>query len=158
MPNTSGSSYGITHNGSNGGVRFTLTNTTIDPGQNGAVGIYISGSTTTAAADTDGLNELILNGVTVAGYQSAVETKFTDVTIDTSTLVSRSNEGTYTPYGNGPTTAGDAAAVSEVTVTFVGKLLDQGVETVSVQVEENVTLELGIAKQKSERSRFSWRV
>lgn len=44
------------------------------------------------------------------------------------------------------TPAGDAAAVSEVTVTSVEQLRRQGVETICVQVEENVTLELGVAK------------
>lgn len=79
--------FGIYHNGSDGGAAFTVTDTTIDPGKTGAVGIYISGSSKTAAAtETDGLNSLILNGGTVAGYQSAVEVKFTDVTIGGSTL------------------------------------------------------------------------
>ena len=44
------------------------------------------------------------------------------------------------------TPAGEAAAVSEVTIPSVAALQEQGVKTVKVQVEENVTLELGVAK------------
>lgn len=43
------------------------------------------------------------------------------------------------------TPAGEAAAVSEVTIPSVAELQKQGVDTVEIQVEENVTLELGIA-------------
>lgn len=44
------------------------------------------------------------------------------------------------------TPAGEAAAVSEVTIPSVAALQERGVKTVNVQVEENVTLELGVAK------------
>lgn len=44
------------------------------------------------------------------------------------------------------TPAGEAAAVSEVTIPSVAELQNQGVETVTVQVEQDLTLELGIAK------------
>ena len=106
-------SFGIYHNGSDGGASFTVTGTTIDPGKTGAVGIYISGSSKTAAAtDTDCLNSLILNGGTVAGYQSAVEVKFTDVTIDGSTLKGLGVPPEYADNNNGTTTTGAALAVT----------------------------------------------
>lgn len=44
------------------------------------------------------------------------------------------------------TPEGASAAVSEVTITSAQELQEQGVETVSIQVEENVTLEVGVSE------------
>ena len=107
-------SFGIYHNGSDGGASFTVTDTIIDPGKTGAVGIYISGSSKKAAAtDTDGLNSLILNGGTLSGYQSAVEVKFTDVTIDGSTLKGLGVPPEHIDNSSGTTTTGAALAVTD---------------------------------------------
>ena len=107
--------FGITHNGNDGGANFEVTNTTIDPGGTGAVGIYISGSSATASREGEGLNKLILVNSEVTGNKSAVEVKFTDVEIDSSTLVSLSETSGYVANNNGTTTSGAALAVTDNT-------------------------------------------
>ena len=123
------------HNGSNYGLKLTVTNTTIEGNGNGC-GVYISGST---SAQSNTANQ---NGV--GGYQQAtftnctisgtngVEVKYTDLTLDNCTVSATVKNPSYKQDNNGP--AGEGFAVvstdnamnnatpkPEGTVTITGK-------------------------------------
>lgn len=105
-------SFGVYHNGSDGGATFEIIGSYIKPVDEGGVGIYISGSTATANREGEGLNSLTLKDTEVVG-DTAVEVKFTDVSIDGGRLSGVGVPPDYEENSNGSTTIGTALAVTD---------------------------------------------
>lgn len=109
---STGSYFGIYHNGSNGGAKISLIGSYVYADGSEGAGIYISGSTSTANNASQGLNSLELIDSTVKG-DTGIEVKFTNVTINNSTLVGFGTPPEYTENNNGSTTIGAALAVTD---------------------------------------------
>lgn len=104
--------YTIYHNGSFAGAKIEIIGSYVSAtGENGW-GIYISGSKT-SAADPVGLNNLTLTDSTIEGFETGVEVKYTNVTINNSKLVGFGAPPEYITSNNGSTTSGVALAVTD---------------------------------------------
>lgn len=104
--NSTGSYFGIYHDGSNGGADISVIGSYVYADGATGQGIYVSNNKNNAK------NKLTIKDSTIVG-DSGVEVKFTDVTIDNSTLIGLGNPGDYTASGNGSTTVGAALAVTD---------------------------------------------
>ena len=108
-----GSGVGIYHNGSNSGLRLTATGSTITAAATGKTnGIYVSGSTDTMAAA--GAQQVTLTNCTVSGG-TAVEVKYTDLTLTDCKVTATAETPSYTQDDNGATTAGFAVVSTDNT-------------------------------------------
>lgn len=103
---STGSYFGIYHDGSNGGADISVIGSYVYADGATGQGIYVSNNKNNAK------NKLTIKDSTIVG-DSGVEVKFTDVTIDNSTLIGLGNPGDYTASGNGSTTVGAALAVTD---------------------------------------------
>ena len=104
--------YTIYHNGTYAGANIEIIGSYISAtGENGW-GIYISASKT-SAADPVGLNNLTLTDSTIEGFETGVEVKYTNVTINNSKLVGFGTPAHYVADNNGSTTVGAALAVTD---------------------------------------------
>ena len=109
-----GKNTGFYHNGSNSGLKLTVTGTKINAGNNGtdATGVYISGSTVTR--DRGGYQKASFTDCTIKG-NAAVEVKYTDLTLNNCTVIAtvdRAN-ASYTQNNNGSTTNGFAVVSTD---------------------------------------------
>ena len=109
-----GKNTGFYHNGSNSGLKLTVTGTKINAGNNGtdATGVYISGST--ATRDAGGYQKASFTDCTIKG-NAAVEVKYTDLTLNNCTVIAtvdRAN-ASYTQNNNGSTTNGFAVVSTD---------------------------------------------
>lgn len=104
--NSTGSYFGIYHNGNNGGANIQVIGSYVYADGETGQGIYISGNSNVAK------NTLTIKDSEIYG-ETGVEVKFTDVTIDNSKLIGFGDPGKYTANGNGSTTVGTALAVTD---------------------------------------------
>lgn len=124
-----GSGVGIYHNGSNSGLQLTATGSTITAAATGATnGIYVSGSTDTMAAA--GAQQVKLTNCTVSGG-TAVEVKYTDLTLTDCTVTATAETPSYTQDDNGAATTGFAVVSTDNTTGAAtpapkGKITIQG--------------------------------
>lgn len=108
-----GSGVGIYHNGSNSGLKLTATGSTITAAATGATnGIYVSGSTDTMAAA--GAQQVTLTNCTVSGG-TAVEVKYTDLTLTDCKVTATAETPSYTQDNNGAATTGFAVVSTDNT-------------------------------------------
>lgn len=108
-----GSGVGIYHNGSNSGLKLTATGSTITAAATGATnGIYVSGSTDTMAAA--GAQQVTLTNCTVSGG-TAVEVKYTDLTLTDCKVTATAETPSYTQDDNGAATTGFAVVSTDNT-------------------------------------------
>ena len=108
-----GSGVGIYHNGSNSGLKLTATGSTITAAATGATnGIYVSGSTDTMAAA--GAQQVTLTNCTVSGG-TAVEVKYTDLTLTDCKVTATAETPSYTQDDNGAATMGFAVVSTDNT-------------------------------------------
>ena len=109
-----GKNTGFYHNGSNSGLKLTVTGTKINAGNNGtdATGVYISGSTVTR--DRGGYQKASFTDCTIKG-NAAVEVKYTDLTLNNCTVIATvdSANASYTQNNNGSTTNGFAVVSTD---------------------------------------------
>lgn len=106
-----GSGVGIYHNGSNSGLKLTATGSTITAAATGATnGIYVSGSTDTMAAA--GAQQVTLTNCTVSGG-TAVEVKYTDLTLTDCKVTATAETPSYTQDDNGAATTGFAVVSTD---------------------------------------------
>ena len=124
------------HNGSNYGLKLTVSNSTITGTGNDCCGVYISGSTSAQS------NEANQNGI--GGYQQAsftnctisgtngVEVKYTDLTLDGCTVKSTSSAApSYSQNNNGSAASGFAVvstdnAMNNTTLKPEGTIIIKG--------------------------------
>ena len=124
-----GTGTGIYHNGSNSGLQLTATGSTITAAATGATnGIYVSGSTDTMAAA--GAQQVTLTNCTVSGG-TAVEVKYTDLTLTDCTVTATAETPSYTQDDNGAATTGFAVVSTDNTTGAAtpapkGKITIQG--------------------------------
>ena len=106
-----GKDCGLYHNGSNSGLKLNVTDTTINGG-NGpeTTGVYISGSTDTVAAG--GYQQATFTNCTIEGA-TAVEVKYTDLTLNNCTATATEENASYTQDNNGSTTKGFAVVSTD---------------------------------------------
>lgn len=108
-----GSGVGIYHNGSNSGLQLTATGSTITAAAEGKTnGIYVSGSTDTMAAA--GAQQVALTRCTVSGG-TAVEVKYTDLTLTDCKVTATAETPSYTQDDNGAATTGFAVVSTDNT-------------------------------------------
>ena len=106
------------HNGSNYGLKLTVTNSTITGTSDDCCGVYISGSTS-AQANSDnqngagGYQQATFTKCTISGT-NGIEVKYTDLTLDGCTVISTSNIApSYTQNDNGPAASGFAVVSTD---------------------------------------------
>ena len=107
----SGTGNTLYHNGTNYGLKLTVTNTTIT--STGSCGVYISGSTSAQSNEANqngvgGHQQATFTGCTISGT-NGVEVKYTDLTLDGCTVEATVKTPSYTQNNNGP--AGEGFAV-----------------------------------------------
>ena len=108
-----GTGTGIYHNGSNSGLKLTATDSTITAAAEGETnGIYVSGSTDTMAAA--GTQQVALTRCTVSGG-TAVEVKYTDLTLTDCKVTATAETPSYTQDDNGAATTGFAVVSTDNT-------------------------------------------
>ena len=107
-----GTGTGIYHNGSNSGLRLTATDSTITAAEGKTNGIYVSGSTSTMASA--GAQQVTLTNCTVSGG-TAVEVKYTDLTLTDCTVTATAETPSYTQDDNGAATTGFAVVSTDNT-------------------------------------------
>lgn len=108
-----GTGVGIYHNGLNSGLKLTATGSTITAAATGATnGIYVSGSTDTMAAA--GAQQVALTRCTVSGG-TAVEVKYTDLTLTDCKVTATAETPSYTQDDNGAATTGFAVVSTDNT-------------------------------------------
>ena len=107
-----GSGVGIYHNGSNSGLKLTAADSTITAAEGKTNGIYVSGSTSTMTAA--GAQQVTLTRCTVSGG-TAVEVKYTDLTLTDCTVTATAETPSYTQDDNGAATTGFAVVSTDNT-------------------------------------------
>ena len=107
-----GSGVGIYHNGSNSGLKLTAADSTITAAEGKTNGIYVSGSTSTMTAA--GAQQVTLTRCTVSGG-TAVEDKYTDLTLTDCTVTATAETPSYTQDDNGAATTGFAVVSTDNT-------------------------------------------
>ena len=123
-----GSGVGIYHNGSYSGLQLTATDSKITAAEGKTNGIYVSGSTSTMAAA--GAQQVTLTNCTVSGG-TAVEVKYTDLTLTDCTVTATAETPSYTQDDNGAATTGFAVVSTDNTTGAAtpapkGKITIQG--------------------------------
>ena len=131
-----GSGCGLYHNGSNYGLKLTVRATTINGSLDGAIGnendpsgVYISGST--ATVEKGGMQFASFTNCTIKGA-TAIEVKYTNLTLDKCTVEATAKTPSYSKNNNGMTALGFAVVstdnskdgvtpVPAGTVTITGK-------------------------------------
>ena len=105
------------HNGSNYGLKLTVSNSTITGNGNDCCGVYISGSTSAQANATNqngagGLQQAIFTKCTIKGA-NGIEVKYTDLTLDGCTVETTLQEPSYAQNNNGPAANGFAVVSTD---------------------------------------------
>ena len=104
------------HNGSNYGLKLTVTNTAIT--SSGSCGVYISGSmdAQSNAANQNGAGgyqQAAFTGCTISGATNGVEVKYTDLTLDSCTASTTAENASYEQDNNGPAGSGFAVVSTD---------------------------------------------
>lgn len=112
-----GSGCGLYHNGSNYGLKLTVTDTTINGSLDGAIGnendpsgVYISGST--ATVEKGGMQSASFTNCTIKGA-TAIEVKYTDLTLTDCTVEATAKNPSYSQNNNGMTALGFAVVSTD---------------------------------------------
>ena len=100
------------HNGSNYGLKLTVTDSTIT--SSGGCGVYISGSTTTV--EQGGMQQAKFTNCTITGAENGVEVKYTNLTLDNCTVATTATEASYPGNNNGSAANGFAVVSTDNTV------------------------------------------
>lgn len=121
------------HNGTNYGLKLTVTKTTIT--SSGSCGVYISGSTSAQANANNqngagGYQQATFTGCTISGT-NGVEVKYTDLTLDNCTVTATDKNPSYKQDNNGPAASGFAVvstdnAMNGVTPAPAGTIIVTG--------------------------------
>lgn len=104
------------HNGSNYGLKLTVTNTTIT--SSGSCGVYISGSTSAQSNEANrngvgGYQQASFTNCTIEGATNGVEVKYTNLTLDGCTVSTTAGEASYKQENNGPAGSGFAVVSTD---------------------------------------------
>ena len=145
------------HNGSNYGLKLTVTNSTITGTSDDCCGVYISGSTS-AQANSDnqngagGYQQATFTKCTISGT-NGIEVKYTDLTLDGCTVISTSDAApSYTQNNNGPAASG-FAVVSTDNATQGNTPKPEG--TIIVKGEGKYTGPVGLGSLESVKTSYA---
>ena len=110
-----GSGNTLYHNGTNYGLKLTVTNTTIT--SSASCGVYISGSESAQkTADNQngvgGRQQATFTKCTISGT-NGIEAKYTDLTLDSCTVATTEESSSYTQNNNGPAASGFAVVLTD---------------------------------------------
>lgn len=108
------------HNGSNYGLKLTVTDTTITTKKvdKASCGVYISGSTDAQSNAENqngagGYQQATFTRCTISGVTNGIEVKYTNLTLEDCSVLTQTTEPTYTPNNNGPATTGFAVVATD---------------------------------------------
>ena len=108
------------HNGSNYGLKLTVTDTTITTKKvdKASCGVYISGSTDAQSNAENqngagGYQQATFTRCTISGVTNGIEVKYTNLTLEDCSVLTQTTEPTYTPNNNGPATKGFAVVATD---------------------------------------------
>lgn len=119
-----GSGCGLYHNGSNYGLKLTVSDTTINGAIDQAIGegkdpsgVYLSGSSAAIANAANqngakGRHQAMFTRCTIKG-NTGVEVKYTDLTLEDCTVVATTKEPSYTQNNNGMAALGFAVVSTD---------------------------------------------
>ena len=104
------------HNGSNYGLKLTVTKTEIT--SSGSCGVYISGSTSAQSNEANrngvgGYQQASFTNCTIKGATNGVEVKYTNLTLDGCTVSTTAGEASYKQENNGPAGSGFAVVSTD---------------------------------------------
>ena len=145
------------HNGSNYGLKLTVTNSTIIGTSDDCCGVYISGSTSAQANSENqngagGYQQATFTKCTISGT-NGIEVKYTDLTLDGCTVISTSNVApSYTQNNNGPAASG-FAVVSTDNATQGNTPKPEG--TIIVKGEGKYTGPVGLGSLESVKTSYA---
>ena len=145
------------HNGSNYGLKLTVTNSTITGTGDDCCGVYISGSTSAQANSENqngagGYQQATFTKCTISGT-NGIEVKYTDLTLDGCTVISTSNVApSYTQNNNGPAASG-FAVVSTDNATQGNTPKPEG--TIIVKGEGKYTGPVGLGSLESVKTSYA---
>ena len=105
------------HNGSNYGLKLTVTNSTITGVGDDCCGVYISGSTSAQANSANqngagGYQQASFTNCTISGT-NGIEVKYTDLTLDGCDVKTTAAKSNYTQNNNGPASSGFAVVSTD---------------------------------------------
>ena len=105
------------HNGSNYGLKLTVSKSTITGTGNDCCGVYISGSTSAQSNETNqngagGHQQASFTNCTISGT-NGIEVKYTDLTLDGCTVTTTAAKSSYTQNNNGPAASGFAVVSTD---------------------------------------------
>lgn len=108
------------HNGSNYGLKLTVTGTTITTQnvEDASCGVYISGSTAAQsnAANQNGAGgyqQATFTGCTISGVTNGIEVKYTNLTLNSCSVSTTENTPSYKQDNNGPAASGFAVVSTD---------------------------------------------
>ena len=104
------------HNGTNYGLKLTVTKTEIT--SSGSCGVYISGSTSAQSNEANrngvgGYQQASFTNCTIEGATNGVEVKYTNLTLDGCTVSTTAGEASYKQENNGPAGSGFAVVSTD---------------------------------------------
>ena len=136
------------HNGSNYGLKLTVTGTTITTQNvyNASCGVYISGSTDAQSNAENqngagGYQQATFTGCTISGVTNGIEVKYTNLTLNSCNVSTTENTPSYKQENNGPAASGFAVVSTD---NAMGGTTPAPKGTIAVSGEGNYVGAVGI--------------
>ncbi len=143
------------HNGSNYGLKLTVTNTAIT--SSGSCGVYISGSTSAQSnADNQngagGYQKAAFTGCTISGAINGVEVKYADLTLDSCAVSATAKDASYKQDNNGPAGSGFAVVSTD---NAMNNVTPKPEGTIIIKGEGKYTGPVGLGSLKSVKETYA---
>ncbi len=135
------------HNGTNHGLKLTVTDTVIT--STGSCGVYISGSTTTV--EKGGYQQATFTKCTITGAENGVEVKYTDLTLDGCTVKTTAAAPSYKQENNGPAASGFAVVSTD---NAMNGATPAPMGTITIKGDGSYTGSIGLASLASVKEQY----
>ena len=137
----------IRNNGTNHGLKLTVTDTVIT--STGSCGVYISGSTTTV--NNGGYQQATFTKCTITGAENGVEVKYTDLTLDGCTVKTTAAAPSYKQENNGPAASGFAVVSTD---NAMNGATPAPMGTITIKGDGSYTGSIGLASLASVKEQY----
>ena len=143
------------HNGSNYGLKLTVTNSTITGVGDDCCGVYISGSTSAQANSANqngagGYQQASFTNCTISGT-NGIEVKYTDLTLDGCDVKTTAAKSSYTQNNNGPASSGFAVVSTD---NAMNNTTPKPEGTIIIKGEGKYTGPVGLGSLKSVKNTY----